>query len=359
MNPWPGGSLVPRALVIAAVLAVAVPLAVVRLGELPPPVTVSVEGQFRYLRQGTTFGQVIHAFGLKASSGKLFDVEGAVIDPHADPGHVLLNGQSASHKTALAEGDAVVVDNGRDRTEGTRVVRTPLPGRQPGDPQFFLGTSKVIEETTEGRISGKVVALTYRSVGKAKRPPAVALTFDDGPWSGSTRKILHILHHFHVLATFFVIGQQAEAHPQLVHREIEQGMTVGNHSWDHPNTIAFSKLAPHRLMEEMSRTDDQLRKLGVKDPRYMRPPGGSYDGRMIAIARSFGLRLVNWDVDPRDWESGATRESIVRNVLANVRPGSIVDLHDGGGNQSATVRALPLIIKGIRRMHLKLVALPA
>jgi peptidoglycan/xylan/chitin deacetylase (PgdA/CDA1 family) len=69
------------------------------------------------------------------------------------------------------------------------------------------------------------------------------------------------------------------------------------------------------------------------------------------------MRVVDWNVDPRDWSSSATQASIRRTVLEQVDPGSIVELHDGGGDQRATVRALPSIIRGIRHMGLRLVVL--
>jgi peptidoglycan/xylan/chitin deacetylase (PgdA/CDA1 family) len=90
-------------------------------------------------------------------------------------------------------------------------------------------------------------------------------------------------------------------------------------------------------------------------PTLFRPPGGSWDPKVLTVAHEQGMRIALWDVDPRDWSSSATPTSIAENVLRNVRPGSVVDLHDGGGDQSATIRALPRIIHGIRKMGLRLV----
>jgi peptidoglycan/xylan/chitin deacetylase (PgdA/CDA1 family) len=78
----------------------------------------------------------------------------------------------------------------------------------------------------------------------------------------------------------------------------------------------------------------------------------------VAAAKGQGERMILWSVDPRDWVAGATADGITRAVLAAVRPGSIVDLHDGGGDRSATLRALPGIVKGIRKRHLRLVSVP-
>jgi len=92
-------------------------------------------------------------------------------------------------------------------------------------------------------------------------------------------------------------------------------------------------------------------------PALFRPPGGSYGPPTLDIARSLGLRVVLWSVDPADWTPGITTKQIVARVLSAVQPGAIVLLHDGGGDRTATLKALPAIIKGIRKRHLDLVAL--
>ncbi|HEV8563344.1 MAG TPA: polysaccharide deacetylase family protein [Actinomycetota bacterium] len=209
-----------------------------------------------------------------------------------------------------------------------------------------------------GRTSDEIKSRVYRPIGKAKVPGKVALSFDDGPWPKHTRDVLKVLRHHHVRATFFMIGQNVERWPGIARDVVEAGMVVGNHSWDHVQDPLFAKIRPHRLRTELTDTNGALVELGVKHPYLFRPPGGSFDNQVVQEARRQGLRVANWNVDPRDWRSSRTAMQIAHWVLAHVRPGSIVDLHDGGGNQKATVRALPKIIKGIRKMGLKLVAIP-
>jgi peptidoglycan/xylan/chitin deacetylase (PgdA/CDA1 family) len=88
------------------------------------------------------------------------------------------------------------------------------------------------------------------------------------------------------------------------------------------------------------------------DTSIFRPPGGSYSEAVIQAAEKLKSRLVMWAIDPRDWAPGRTVDEIVKGVLSQVRPGSIILLHDGGGNRSATIAALPKIIRGIRKMGL-------
>ncbi|HJP65337.1 MAG TPA: polysaccharide deacetylase family protein, partial [Actinomycetota bacterium] len=204
---------------------------------------------------------------------------------------------------------------------------------------------------TKGAISGKIVSSVFRPTGPLTSPLKVALTFDDGPWPDSTEQILDILKKEHVPATFFVIGRQAQARPELIGAELAAGMDVENHSWDHPVTPPFHDLSPKRTRMEIKQCRDVLRDLGA-DPTLFRPPGGSYSDRMVEIADRLGERLVLWAVDPRDWVDDATPKQIVKAVMRAVRPGSIILLHDGGGDQSATVTALPRIIRRIEKMGL-------
>jgi peptidoglycan/xylan/chitin deacetylase (PgdA/CDA1 family) len=132
-------------------------------------------------------------------------------------------------------------------------------------------------------------------------------------------------------------------------------MTIGSHSWDHPEP--FDDVPPHRMRSEMEDVNTFLRHRFHLRVDLFRPPGGSSSARVVTTASELGLRVVDWNVDPRDWASGATPKSITRAVLSQVEPGSIVDLHDGGGDQRATVKALPRIIRALRRRGFDLVAL--
>jgi peptidoglycan/xylan/chitin deacetylase (PgdA/CDA1 family) len=324
----------------------------------PPPIRVNVDGRSVLVDDAASFGQVTRASELHARTGKLFDVEGIVLDPRFDPGNILLNGAEASRSAGLEPGDAITVVDGTDETEGTRRETERLPGRSPGNPQYTLASSRVMQITTVGRLSGKVVSVRYQTLGKAHAPPAVALTFDDGPWPDTTLRILQILDRMHVKATFFMVGYLAERHPDIVQRVERAGMTIGTHSWSHPYRTPFRDLTPHRIQTEVTDPATLLEeRFGIR-PYLFRAPGGSYSPEVINIAQEAGMRLVQWSVDPHDYSASVAAEGLARAVLRAVRPGSIVLLHDGGGDASATIRALPRIIRGIRQRGLELVAIP-
>jgi peptidoglycan/xylan/chitin deacetylase (PgdA/CDA1 family) len=173
---------------------------------------------------------------------------------------------------------------------------------------------------------------------------SITLTFDDGP-SLFTPQILRVLQRNGIHATFFCIGQQVQARPDLVRETYQAGDVIGNHTWSHPN---LTLLTPSQIRWQLSRTSAAIwRAIGVS-PTLFRPPYGAINAMVRETAGQVGLRTVLWSVDSLDWERpGVT--TIINNVLKNARSGSIVLMHDGGGNRSETVQALPYIINGLRQ----------
>ena len=179
------------------------------------------------------------------------------------------------------------------------------------------------------------------------RPPGaptkvVALTFDDGP-SPYSLQVLAILKRKHVRATFFELGNQARAYPNITTTLARAGMSVQNHTWDHKGLPALPGSA---VRAEITRAERTLTALTGKKPTCLRPPYGAHNATTLAGAASTGYQLVNWDVDPRDW-SRPGAAAIKARVLAATTNNSIVLLHDGGGPRSQTVAALPGIIDAL------------
>jgi peptidoglycan-N-acetylglucosamine deacetylase len=342
---------------LAFIVCVAlVPLVVATgLGDPTPPILLTVNGRPALVGAGSHLGDLLRTFDLRATNGRLLDVNGHVLVHDADPGRILVNGRRAPRRLVLRAGDVVTVIDGTDRTETTKRVVTSLRGLRPGDPQYSLSRARIDRIETIGRVSGIVVSTVYRPVGRIHTPRAVALTFDDGPWPGTTRAVLHVLKKMHVKATFFVIGYLAKRYPGIIRDEIRAGMTIGNHSWDHPEP--FDTVPPHRMRTEMAEVNVFMKRRFHLRVDLFRPPGGSSATRVVTTASGLGLRVVDWNVDPRDWVDGTTPRRITHAVLSQVKRGSIIDLHDGGGDQRATVKALPGIIRGLRRRGFNLVAL--
>lgn len=158
-------------------------------------------------------------------------------------------------------------------------------------------------------------------------------TFDDGP-SEYTPAVLDTLAKHNAHATFFLVGEQMRAHPELVQRIRAEGHTIGNH------TLA------HKSLPYLSSDEVRAALQGGPVSRCMRPPYGAINSRVREIAEEeMNFEVVLWGVDPRDWERPGA-EKIEKRILKNVWPGAIILLHDGGGKRDQTVAALdPLLTK--------------
>jgi peptidoglycan-N-acetylglucosamine deacetylase len=297
---------------------------------------------------GLTVGQALGRLGLPVA-GDLLAVDHSVLRKSAYPPRVLVNGQPASATRRLSRGDRVAVSPGPNRMEPVARVAQPLAASQPDNPIRSLPTGPAQAVLDRGELSGRVVPVVFHPAGGKPGPLPVALTFDDGPWQHTTGQILAILTQRQAPATFFVVGRQVQRYPDLVRRELAAGMAVGSHSWSHPQP--FDRLPVARIRDEITHGRRILEPLGVR-PVGFRPPGGAASTTVLAAAQGLGERTVLWSVDPADWHPDVTADQLVQQVLAAVRPGAIVLLHDGGGDRSATVAALPAIIDGLRRLGL-------
>jgi len=176
----------------------------------------------------------------------------------------------------------------------------------------------------------------------------VALTFDDGPNDPWTLSIADTLQQYDVHGTFFVVGKNAEVHPEIVRSLVQRGDLIGNHSYRHRKSDAIRELG----YGELDRAERAIAEAAGVCPAIYRPPNGFHTPWQLHTVASHGMKTVTWDVIPRDWKNPAADE-IVRRVLDSARPGSIILLHDGddlhqGTDRSATLQALPGIIDGLR-----------
>ena len=191
--------------------------------------------------------------------------------------------------------------------------------------------------------------LAYRS-GPASR--VVALSFDDGPFP-LTPRFVQMLRANRAVATFFMIGQQVTASYQsTLHRELSEGDALGDHTWSHPDLVVSGG-----VRGQLQLTLAAIRRVSGYTPCVFRPPSGDYDASVVQTARSLGLATVLWNVDPSDYTLPGT-SAIVQRVLAQVRPGSIILSHDGGGPRGQTLAAYPAIISALRARGYRFLTVP-
>jgi len=232
-----------------------------------------------------------------------------------------------------------------------RITATPQSGRRTID---YDSMSDVIDDE-----SYQTYPLSWRIEQMGASPTKLALTFDDGPDETWTPQILNILKQKNAPAAFFVIGESASQYPQVVKNEYQSGNDVGNHTFTHPD---FEIISKSQLQIELNLTELLLESnLGVKTLLF-RPPYGidhqpetASEIQMLPIPQAMGYIIVGARVDPHDWgepNGGAppATATIVERVLhdAQLGKGNIILMHDGGGNRSNTVAALPQVIDGLR-----------
>jgi peptidoglycan/xylan/chitin deacetylase (PgdA/CDA1 family) len=171
----------------------------------------------------------------------------------------------------------------------------------------------------------------------------IALTFDDGPWY-DTPQFLDILEREHVHATFFQIGEQESQYGSVDRRILADGDMIGDHTETHADVAGGGSFARNEIAAAAAAI---RRASGGFTPCLFRAPGGAFSPSLIAVARSMGFTTIQWDIDPRDWARPGTG-AIYGNVIAHAHNGAIVIQHDGGGDRSETLAALPLEIATLR-----------
>jgi len=184
----------------------------------------------------------------------------------------------------------------------------------------------------------------------------VALTFDDGPNPPYTGQILDILKEYHVPATFFVLGQNAEKHPELVRRIVAEGHQIGNHTYSHLDLLKADRPT---IADQVDRTSKIIADITGQPPRVVRPPHGFRDAVVIDVMAERGLKVVEWSVASRDWTNPGVDE-IVNRTLGRVKNGAVILLHDGDGvaqraSREQTVEATRQIIRQLLAQGYKLV----
>jgi peptidoglycan-N-acetylglucosamine deacetylase len=175
----------------------------------------------------------------------------------------------------------------------------------------------------------------------------VSLTFDsDGGDVGHAIAYLDILHARGIHATFFLTGDFAAAHPDVVRRILADGNELGNHTVDHPNLISPPR-SDSFICSELARADQEIIAAGGHTSRpFFRPPGGNYNDQVRYLAAGLGYRTVYWSIDPRDWDPTVTAEDILDRVLngPGLKPGAIILMHVNSPNEQY---ALDGVITGL------------
>jgi len=179
----------------------------------------------------------------------------------------------------------------------------------------------------------------------------IALTFDDGPHPKYTEQVLNLMDQYEAKGTFFLVGKQAEASPELVLRMHNEGHEIGNHTYTHPSTKSVAK-----IVMEIKETDEALTSILGYSPKLFRPVEGYYTEQLVQEVVQEGYKMVmwSWHQDTEDWRDPGVNK-IVNKVLKGAGEGNIVLFHDGGSNREQTVQALEIILPELQKQGYKFV----
>lgn len=207
-------------------------------------------------------------------------------------------------------------------------VAWALAARKLGAALFFAPDPFLFWSVVGPRAQGLVRLATHFATDRRE----VWLTIDDGPDPDDTPRLLDLLDQHGAKATFFVVGERAERHPELVREIVRRGHEVAHHTHTHPRFL-FWCAGPARLAAELDRGTAALRAAGVR-PRWFRPPVGIKPFLLAPALAARDLRGVSWTVRSGDCRSSSP-EAVAASVAARVHPGSIVLLHEGPGVPAA------------------------
>ena len=267
---------------------------------------------------------------------------------HSDP--VAALGDVGPGFDVDAEGEGDILRVTRKTQHGHRVLT--MDDDDSVDPEFRNITAETMDP----------YPLSYTVEYFGYHPKQVALSFDDGPDPAWTPKVLDILKKYKVAGTFFMIGQEAQNNVGLMQRVYREGHEIGNHTWSHPD---ISEISNGTLDLELNLTERLFAaELGVQ-PLYFRPPYSidqepdtNDQAAPIDRVESLGYVIIGDKVDTFDWDEHPRKspheitESVFQQIaMMDARPwtrGSIILLHDGGGDRSATIAALPVLIQALR-----------
>ncbi|NMA14154.1 MAG: polysaccharide deacetylase family protein [Clostridia bacterium] len=250
------------------------------------------------------------------------------------------DGSAAGAEAAEPEKNSGASEAGEKANEKEQPVvetETPVPGNNTGD-----SDSAVEGKENSPQDNGGV----FR--GNPQQGKKVALTFDDGPYPIWTAEYLKVLQEYQAQATFFLVGQRVEWYPELAQKIISFGCEVGSHSYQHGRLKEF---AEEELVQDFQKTADVINEIIGQELELFRPPYGGYNPSVVEVAQSFGQTPVNWNVDPRDWDT-TDAQKVANRVISQVTDGAVVVMHEG---RESTLKAIPHIINGLRARGFELV----
>ncbi len=344
-----------------------------RLGIGGKKVTITLDGVETRVAEGSTVQDIYEATQPAVAAGNLVSVGGNVLqEGQGQLFAATLDEQPLAYAdaatTVVAEGAALSFSDGPDVTEDftsewettstPRMVRQVKEGTRDAGYAVQQGTVQYVYqwgregrvERRHGQVSGEVVdgqvvegqdcVIMCQDINPDNGEKLVALTFDDGP-TYYTEQYMAILNQYGVKATFNLIGEQVEDYASVCAANAAAGNQIASHTWNHPD---LTTLGEEELRAQLTDTFDVLRNAVGVDTTTIRAPYGDIDINVWLRSGGCMTLSVYWTHDSLDWNTPGVSQ-IVANCTGYMAPGSVILMHDGGGNRDQNLDALPQIIE--------------
>lgn len=223
---------------------------------------------------------------------------------------------------------------------GIVAASSMLPDKYAKHVGYSGAAEQKVQSSSEEAAEQQRIAELAKPLEYEKGKKYVALTFDDGP-SRYTKDVLKVLRDQEVRATFFVVGKQIKQGKSSIIAAHAQGCQIASHTYRHRY---FPNKSRALFIKDVRKTRHLLREQTGIDSSYVRLPYGATNKKMNKALKKMKMRKVFWTHDTRDWSRPGVKK-IVRRATKNLKNGSIILMHDGGGNRTQTVKALPQIIR--------------
>lgn len=327
----------------------------------PPFMSLTVNGETIQVPGDTTLDALIEEGTVSPTPGNLLAVDGSLLQEGGGKRFTaVLNGEPWEDGAAKLPRDAALsVTNGADATEDyaeEEVLAPPtIEFSGVGAIHAYAGSGaagKALRRT--GAVSGVTVdEVVSEPVGEVVKKynadtggdKVVALTFDDGPWPDSTSAILDILAENDAKATFFTIGQQISGgNAEVVKRAYDAGHQISSHSYDHASAgdgrgVDMGRQTPEERVDEVLKGYEAIEAAtGATASHAFRTPGGNFNAETAQILQPHITAEIGWNIDTEDWRRPGAQA--IADRIKQAKPGSIILMHDGGGDRSQTVEAL-------------------
>ena len=349
---------------------------------LSTPSTFTVQGQEVSLARGTTYQGLLDSGALEASPGNLVAVDDEVLQEGAGkPPTVYLNGEPVNLGDQISDQGDITAQNGEDEIEPytaeqqitpieTQIARdkqAEAEGAEAGTFNFYNGVLHVVTdpgqegivETRTGETTGKTATVKVQDMKPRvfenlhavlpENRKLVALTFDDGPVPGeaNTEGVLEVLAKYDAKATFFMIGTEVEQYPEIARRASDAGHQVASHLYSHDDKHFLNATTEEDAQYQVAHAREVIGQATGIEPTYVRPTGGNVNVKAIKAAGDAADGYIGWTVDTFDYNLPGA-DTIAKTVIDSVEPGSVILMHDGGGDRSQTVAALDKMIPALQ-----------